>query len=149
MTQYASDKEDPVRFILGDSNHKTICLTTQDLWIKSAFNQSHVKNLSEGKGPWKVDFRADNEYEFILSRYPIYTGLAFSAKTNGKKSKTFTPTKARLKIGNNEYEKLITPNSNSISFKCHVKAQEADIETWIYSEEGITIPSYYLTINKL
>ena len=149
LKQYAKDREDPVRFVLGDSSHKTIGLTTQDLWIKSAFNQSHVKNLSEGKGPWKVDFRTDSEYEFTLSRYPLYTGLAFSAKTNGKKSKTFTPTKAKLKIGNNEYEKLIPPNSNSISFKCHVKAQEADIETWIYSKEGITIPSYYLTINKL
>ena len=56
MKQYAKDKEDPVRFVLGDSSHKSIGLTTQDLWIKSAFNQSHVKNLSEGKGPWKVDF---------------------------------------------------------------------------------------------
>ena len=54
-----------------------------------------------------------------------------------KRVKHLHQLRPRLKIGNNEYEKLITPNSNSISFKCHVKAQEADIETWIYSEEGL------------
>ena len=36
-------KESAVRFILGDEQKKSITLTTQDLSVKSAFNQSHKK----------------------------------------------------------------------------------------------------------
>ena len=97
MTQYASDKEDPVP-LFWVIQILTFCLTTR-IWIKSAFNQSHVKNLSEGKDLGKLILEQIMN-RIHLSRYHI-TGLG-SHKDEWKKSKTFTPTKARLKIGNNE-----------------------------------------------
>ena len=42
LDKNGKDREIPVRFILGDKKHKSIDLTTQDLWIKSAFSQSFV-----------------------------------------------------------------------------------------------------------
>ena len=45
----AQNREEPVRFVLGDPQHKTIELTTQDLWEKSAFSQGHVQKCKKAK----------------------------------------------------------------------------------------------------
>ena len=73
----AQNREEPVRFVLGDPQHKTIELTTQDLWEKSAFSQGHVQKMEEGKGPWKVFFKNKGDYQITLSRFPLYTELPF------------------------------------------------------------------------
>ena len=134
---------------MGDERKKSITLTTQDLWIKSAFNQSHVKKLSNGSGSWKVDFVQTATYKFILSRFPLYTNLAFNEKANGKRSKTFTPTQAKIAINKKEYKADINETDTYVSFELEIEKGEADIETWIFSKEGITIPSYFLEVTIL
>lgn len=149
LEKNATDRETPVRFLLGDEQHPKISLTTQDLWGKSAFAQGHVQNLASGKGPWKVTFVNDGKYKVTLSRYPLYTGLAFNAKTKGKKSKEFTANKARLSIGENTYEKDVQATDTQVSFEVDIKAGDTDLETWIFSEEEITIPSYYVDVEYI
>ena len=142
----AKDRENPVRFILGDKNHPKIKLTTQDLWGSSAFSQGHVRKLEHGSGPWKVSFVTEGKYKITLSRYPLYTGLAFNAKTNGNNSKEFSANKVKLKVGDKSYQKELKPTDESASFEIEVKAGDTDLETWIYSDEDITIPSYFVDV---
>ncbi|MCK4922096.1 MAG: arylsulfatase [Bacteroidales bacterium] len=149
LAKNASKREVPVRFLLGDKKHKTISLTTQDLWGKPAFSQGHVRKLSQGSGPWKVTFLNDGKYKITLSRYPLYTGFAFNEKTNGNNSQEFTADKAKLAIGTETYEKGISATDKHVSFEIEVKAGDNDLETWIYSEEGITIPSYFVEVEYI
>lgn len=149
LDKNAADRETPVRFLLGAKEHPKISLTTQDLWEKSAFSQGHVQKLESGKGPWKVTFVNDGRYKVTLSRYPLYTRLAFNAKTKGKKSKEFTANKAKLSIGENTYEKEIEATDTHVTFEVDVKAGDTDLETWIYSVEDITIPSYFVDVELI
>ena len=146
LDKNAADRETPVRFLLGANEHPIISLTTQDLWEKSAFSQGHVQKLESGKGPWKVTFVNDGKYKVTLSRYPLYTGLAFNAITKGKKSLEFTANKARLTIGENTYVKNIKATDTHVTFEMNVKAGDTDLETWIYSAEDINIPSYFVDV---
>ena len=145
----AQEREVPVRFVLGDKNHKKIKLTTQDLWGKSAFNQGHVTSLDEGSGPWKVNFVQSGKYRFTLSRFPLYTNLPFNERAKGKRSKDFTANQAKLAIDKNTYETEVIATENSVSFEIDVEKGQADLETWISSVEGITIPSYFLDVELL
>jgi len=145
----AQDREVPVRFILGDEDHKKISLTTQDLWGKSAFSQGHVRDLAKGSGPWKVNFMQSGKYRFTLSRFPLYTKLPFNEKVKGKKSKEFTANLAKITIDNKNYETEVVETDTHVSFEIDVKKGEADLETWILSVEGITIPSYYVDVELI
>ncbi|MBK3519472.1 arylsulfatase [Carboxylicivirga marina] len=149
LDKNAADRETPVRFVLGDEQHPIISLTTQDLWEKSVFSQGHVQKLESGKGPWKVSFMNDGRYKVTLSRYPLYTGLAFNANTKGKNSNEFKANKAKLTIGKNTYEKEIEATDTHVTFKVNVKAGDTDLETWIYSAENITIPSYFVDVEYI
>lgn len=149
LQKNAQDRETAVRFILGDEQKKSITLTTQDLWVKSAFNQSHVKKLSNGSGSWKVDFVQTGTYKFTLSRFPLYTNLPFNEKLNGKRSKSFTPTHAKISINNKEYEAFIGATDTNVFFELEIEKGAADIETWIFSKEGIIIPSYFLEVELI
>ena len=149
LQKNAQDRETAVRFILGDEQKKSITLTTQDLWVKSAFNQSHVKKLSNGSGSWKVDFVQTGTYKFTLSRFPLYTNLPFNEKLNGKRSKSFTPTHAKISINNKEYEAFIGATDTNVFFELEIEKGAADIETWIFSKEGIIITSYFLEVELI
>ncbi|WP_289053782.1 arylsulfatase [Carboxylicivirga marina] len=149
LDKNAADRETPVRFVLGDEQHPIISLTTQDLWEKSVFSQGHVQKLESGKGPWKVSFMNDGRYKVTLSRYPLYTRLAFNANTKGKNSNEFKANKAKLTIGKNTYEKEIEATDTHVTFKVDVKAGDTDLETWIYSTENITIPSYFVDVEYI
>ena len=143
----AKDREIPVRFILGDKKHKSIDLTTQDLWIKSAFSQSHARKLEKGSGPWKVTFKNSGKYLITLSRYPLYTNLAFNAKTNGKISKEFSADNVKLKVMGRTYEKRILPTDTKVTFEIEINKGDSDLETWVTaSKENITVPAYFVTI---
>ncbi len=146
LAKNAKNRENPVRFLLGDKDHPKITLTTQDLWERSAFSQSHVRKLEHGSGPWKVTFVNNGIYKITLSRYPLYSGLAFNAKTNGTNSKEFTANKAKLMIGGKSYEKDIIASDTHVTFEIDIETGDTDLETWIYSIEGITVPSYYVDI---
>jgi len=149
LENHAKNREVPVRFILGDENHRKISLTTQDLWGKSSFGQGHVKNLDQGHGPWKVNFEQNGTYRFTLSRYPLYTKLAFNEKTKGKKSKEFSANHAKITIGDKTYEHEVDATANNVSFEIEVQKGEADLETWISSVEGLTIPSYFVDVELI
>ena len=116
---------------------------------KSAFSQGHVRKLAPGRGPWKVTFVNGGDYKITLSRYPLYTGFAFNEKTNGKNSQEFTANKAKLSIGANTYEKDIKATATHVCFEVDVEKGDADMETWIYSEEDITIPSYFVDVEYI
>ena len=147
LNKNAKDRDIPVRFILGDKKHKSIDLTTQDLWSKSAFSQSHVRKLEKGSGPWKVTFKNTGKYLITLSRYPLYTNLAFNAKTNGKNSKEFSADKATLKVMDRIYEKTISPTDTQATFEVEINKGDSDLETWITaSKENITVPAYFVNI---
>lgn len=145
----AQQREIPVRFILGNDDHKKITLTTQDLWSKSVFNQGHVKALAEGQGPWKVNFVNNGTYRFTLSRFPLYTNLPFNEKALGKRSKEFTPKQAKISIDNKTYLTEMNGTENYVSFEIEVKKGNSDIETWISSVEGLVIPSYFMDVEIL
>jgi len=149
LKKNAGDRETPVRFLLGDYVHKKISLTTQDLWGHSVFTQGHVGRLDQGEGPWKVTFVNEGTYKITLSRFPLYTGMAFNAKTNGKKSKDFTASRAKLSLNKNTFEKDIVATDTHVSFEIVVKSGDMDLETWISSKEGITVPAYFVDVELI
>ncbi len=149
LSNIANNREVPVRFVLGDKNHKKTSLTTQDLWGKSSFGQNHVQNLDQGHGPWKVDFLKRGKYRITLSRYPLYTNLPFNERSKSKKNKAFSANKAKVTIGNQSFEKVVLATDTQVSFELNIKAGEKDLETWIFSEEGITIPAYFVDVELL
>ena len=68
--------------------------------VKSTFNQSHVKKLSNGSGSWKVILYKP-EHINLLSRFPLYTNLPFNERVNGKEANRYT-THAKISINNKE-----------------------------------------------
>ena len=146
LKENAQDRETPVRFVLGDENHKKIDLTTQDVWGNSVFTQGQVEKHQAGSGPWKVQFKNSGKYQITLSRYPLHTGYAFS-RNKGKKVSPFTANEAILKVAGKEYKKTINAADSQVTFDVDVDACKTDLETMIASEEGLTIPAYYVTVS--
>lgn len=144
LKKNAQDRETPVRFVLGDKNHKKIDLTAQDLWGNSVFTQGQVEKHQKGSGPWKVQFINSGKYQITLSRYPLHTGYSFS-RNKGKKVSPFTAKEVILKVVGNEYSKKINTTDSHITFEVEIAACKTDLETFITSMEGITIPAYYVS----
>ena len=74
--------------------------------------------------------------------------LPFNEKVNGKRSKSFTPTHAKISINNKEYEAFVGETDTNVFLSWKLK-RAADIETWIFSKEGIIIPSYFLEVELI
>ena len=68
---------------------------------------------------------------------------------NGKRSKSFTPTHAKISINNKEYEAFVGETDTNVFFELEIEKGAADIETWIFSKEGIIIPSYFLEVELI
>ena len=67
----------------------------------------------------------------------------------GKRSKEFSANKAKLVVAGNTYEKDIKATDTQVSFDVKLKKGAADLETWIFSEEGITVPAYFVDVELL
>ena len=75
--------------------------------------------------------------------------MPFNEKVNGKRSKAFTPTHAKISINNNEYEAFVGETDTNVFFELEIEKGAADIETWIFSKEAIIIPSYFLEVELI
>ena len=139
----------PVRFLIGDKEHKVIELTTQDLWGSSVFSHGQVSKLQKGSGPWKIDVLESGDYAIKLSRYPPYSGLSFNSKTNGKKSLDFNPEKGKLEVGGKVHDFIVNPSENFTLINIHLDKGAQDLETWLYGKEGIVVPAYFVQIKRL
>ena len=145
------DIKDPVRFVLGDERAPLISLTTQDTYMpkgNSAFAQSHVSELNDKNGPWKVKIVSKGHYRFTLSRYPIYTEIPFN-KNYRRDFEDFDAAEARVAVGNQVAEKKINATDSQIVFEMYLEPGDADLQTWLISSEGKEIPSYFVDIEYI
>ncbi len=148
LSHTTGDIKDPVRFILGDPRGKKISLTTQDTYMpkgNSAFAQSHISDLNDKNGPWKVKIVTKGHYRFTLSRYPIYTGIPFN-KNYKKDFENFDAAVAKVAIGDQISEMKIKATDSKVVFEMDLEQGDADLQTWLISSEGKEIPSYFVDI---
>ena len=165
-------RNDVVRFVLGDNNHKRIVMTGQDHWTNkgcNAFNQGAVRDLSICNGPLRVKFINSGKYKVTLSRYPLYTDLPFSAnvrKGAGDEvyKSVFDVNYARLRIGEQEFSRVLKGDEKSVSFEVDIDVNKAasgemDLQSWITGnviahgekkfndmEGERTVPAYFVTV---
>ncbi len=160
-------RTDIVRFVLGDKQHREIIMTGQDHWTNNGcnpFRQDSARGLVKCNGPLKVKFINSGKYSFTLSRYPLYTAIPFSTsfkeRTTEPLDNYFAAQNARLKVGEQQLEKIISGDDNQVTFTMNIDKGEMDIQSWISGQlldtkgssnkgEHKVAPAYFVTVNYL
>jgi hypothetical protein len=141
--------KEPVRFILGDKRAKIVDLTSQDIYRigggPQAFSQSHVRDLTQAHGPYKVTVATKGSYTITLSRYPLYTKLPFGIGGKKMNENDFAIEKVRLAIAGQTAEKEVTPEDTHASFTLDLEKGDTNLETWLIGDgkDGV---AYFVTV---
>lgn len=145
-------------FIAGNVAENPLQFTCHDWYSEDLppWNQPSVRSGQVKNGFWFVDFEKAGMYEFQLRRWPVETGLTLNASIPSVESmegvkdlpegKSITFENARLKIGENEWETLVNPEDQAITFQVELPAGKQKLQTWLTDDNGNVRGAYYVSI---
>ncbi len=109
-------------------------VTSQNM---SSWNQGHVRGGHLGNGLWAIDVTRDGTYTFELRRWPDHVDQPIEANH------------ARLKIGDVELEKDVSPEATKTTFEIPLKAGQTKLQTWLTTPDGKTRGAYFVYVSRI
>ena len=143
-----------------------VTLTCHD-WIANGstpWNQRHIRSAEKrpnNTGFWAVDVKTAGDYTVELRRWPkeanraIIAGLPAGADVPGTKAfraipgKTFSATKAHLKLGGKDLTLPIKPNAKSVTFRLNLKPGRDELWAKFTDVKGTPMGAFYAYVTKL
>jgi hypothetical protein len=133
--------DETVRIGIGSEVENPVELTSHD-WRTDDAEQSvwaarQVFAGHEGNGTFALDVERVGRYEIELRRWPRHMGLWIEASH------------ARLKMGDVELEKAISPYDLRAVFHVELDAGPAELQTWLTGPNGRTRGAYFVSVRRL
>ncbi len=153
------------RVVVGHHKAPRTVLTCQG-WHgpKAPYSQQHVRAAVETNGFWALRAARNGVYEITLRRWPEELDRSFGAKvepaeldrqkhdTNfrlyGLPSRAIRPTAARLKAGDFDETKKISPHDKSVTFEVKLRAGNVNLRTWLTDVDGTSRGAYYVYVRR-
>ncbi len=154
------------RTIVGSDKQAKTVLTSQ-AWHGDdcPYNQQHVRSAMQANGFWDVTVAQSGTYEIALRRWPEELNISFDATVQlgpldpakldthwrlfELPSRPILAKTARLKVEDFDESRPIPEDSKSVTFRVHLKGGDADIQTWLTTEEGNSWGAYYVTVKRI
>jgi len=158
------DQDCPI--YLGHKAENPATLTCHD-WITTGstpWNQASVRAAMAGDantGFWHVKVVEDGQYEIRLRRWPVEidtsidAGLESGANVPGvqpyraRPGKAVPVVKASIKIGDQQEEQKVEPESQDVVFTMKLKAGKTKLSGRFYTQKGDEIGAYYAYVKKI
>ena len=151
---------------IGTEFENPSVLTTHDWHAESSnqrWNQLQIRNGKYGNGYWTIDVMEEGAYEIRLRRYPLESGLSFSAEPNGYTSKEepgmnsavpigkgLTFKSAAIKIFGKNLESMnIETDTEEVVFKTDLKSGRTKLWTYLEDDKGEVSGAYYAYVYKI
>jgi arylsulfatase len=121
---------------IGSEQENPVRLTCADWYMVYADNFGHLQQKINSY--WNLLVERDGDYEFTLTRWPPESGAALDAPLKGPtgEGKALPIAQARLKIGDFDQSKPVTPGDKSATFTVPLKAGKTRLQTWFYDQSG-------------
>lgn len=148
---------------LGDQRQNPTTLTSHD-WITSemtAWNQAQIRSALKGEkntGFWNVKVVADGDYTIRLRRWPFESNQAIRASLppgdpvpgarafRQAKGVAIDVDRARLKVGQQQWEATIADDAIEVVFDVSLKAGDYPLEAIFYREQDEPYGAYYVQV---
>jgi len=139
------------RIIIGSDAENPMELTGFD-WGggKAVINQGTVMQGPRINGHWELDVARDGEYEFCLSRWPKEIDVPLAGVPEGKGKPVALPiAEARLKIGDAELSKPVSPTDTTATFTVRLEKGATRLQTWFLDGHGNELcGAYYVGVKR-
>lgn len=153
------------RTVIG-SPHQSVTKLTCQQWHspRSPYNQYHVRNGMETNGFVDLDVESAGRYHIELRRWPREFDQPMNAlvhppsldpdrvdaknKNLNLPGKSFEFVHAKLKIGDVEMSRPISPESKSVTFVVELDKGPTNLQSWLIEEDGTSVGAYYVYITK-
>ncbi len=145
-------------FIAGHRNENPLHLTCHDWYANEIppWSQNSVRRAPKKNGYWMIDFSKPGKYQIKLHRWPIETNFQLNDSLSSfetmegvrpvPEGKSIRVAKARLKIGDQDWEKEINPNDQEIVFEAEIQAGKQKVQTWMIDENNTERGAYYMSV---
>ena len=160
-----SDQENPTCLSSLDWLAPTLVIAAQTVDVRQLGQVPVVEGSLPGgrpmpvlNCPWNVLVERDGRYEIALRRWPKEADTAITAPlapyegVDGTfpEGKALPAAKARLKIGQVDVSKPVTPNDKAATFTVRLAAGKTRLETWFYDAEGKELcGAFYVDVRRL
>jgi arylsulfatase len=137
--------DDFVHIHVGSDRENPVTLSAADWANVYCDNMQNLRAGLSRNGPWHLLVERVGTYEIELRRWPreadaaITAGVpAFQAKDGGLPAgKALPVAKARLKLGDVDESKPVSPHDKSVVFTLPLKAgTRTTLQTWLYDVDG-------------
>jgi len=134
--------------ILGDAKENPTRLTCFDWHTVTPWNQRHILAGTQANGFWAVEIAQDGKYEFALRRWPEEAAGPIRGVVPG--GRAIAATEARLKIGELDVRKAVTPDLAAAKFEIELKSGKTKLQTWLIDpKSGQSRGAYYVAVRRL
>ncbi len=146
---------------IGSDHENPARLDAMDVMGDVAWHQTHIVLAQQSAGRWTVNVEKPGEYTFSLRRWPEEIGLAIDAAVPPEdadshiyargdgKSVTRCPTRARLKIFDQERNQGVEPGMTKIDFKATLRQTGVtQLEAGFIDDLGNECGAYYVYIER-
>jgi arylsulfatase B len=156
------------RPIIGSGHDEETWLTADALILDQThphtWNQLHVLQGADNSGFWPVEIASEGLYRFDVRRWPKELNHPISAFLPGEKSsdiyklgqpvrvgegKSIAAVKVRLRVGDRQEEKKITPEDVSALFEMGLRPGPNTVRAWTIDAEGFEQGAYYVYVTKV
>jgi arylsulfatase B len=136
------------RIVIGSDAENPSRLTGFDWCAGTPWNQSHVRGGAAIASFWMVQVARAGTYEIALRRWPEEADTAINGAA--KRGKAIRVSKARLKIGQFDQTRPVTPTDKAAVFQAKLPAGPAKLETWFIDPKGAAKRgAYYAYVKRL
>jgi len=149
---------EPQRMILGDDAENPLMLTACEWWDVFIDQQAQVRNGEQKIGVWHLAVAKAGEYEIELRRWPREADLPLRAAApaatlaDGQlpEGVSLPIASARLTIGGQERLAELAPDARFATFRVHLDAGPARLETAFRDASGMPLlGAYYAYVRRL
>ena len=146
------------RIVIGNEKEQPTLLTSHDWHTSqtSPWNQGQIRQAKMDNGPWLLQVEKPGKYSIRLHRWPPYLseGIAdivpMGDKVSGGKpaveGKGLEVTKAKIKIRDQELEKIEPVEGKYFEFSIDLETGPADLQTWFFTEDDKERGAYYVEL---
>jgi len=147
---------------LGNDRENPTRLDAMDVMGDVAWHQTHIVLAQKSTGHWTVDVERTGEYIFSLSRWPKELALPIDETVSPEdakshiyadgsgKSTAISPTRARLKIFDQEISAAIKPGMEKLTFKVNLEQTGVtQLDAWFIDESGEEYGAYYVYVERM
>lgn len=138
--QKVSPRLTPVRIDVGNAAQNPAVLCSQD-WRMSTgnppWNFNAIRKLPNVTGPWMLNVRRSGRYRITLRQFPREANQPVVAA------------KARIEIGGQVLDKLVTPNSRGVDFEVTLSSGPTELVTYLTNSKGDVGGAYFAEVEFL